>query len=90
MPTSELSRYCAYAAHDGAHGHEVEAEGFAAAAMTFVEVWRPAPDHGDEVTVIVRDQSSGEEQCFVVALGARELEPCEPVADRRPATAAAG
>lgn len=90
MPTSELSRYCAYAAHDGAHGHEVEAEGFAAAALTFVEVWHPAPDDGDEVTVIVRDQASGEQQCFVVDLGAGALEPCDSGSHRPQAAAAAG
>ena len=77
MPTSELTGYCAYAAHDGrAHGHAVEAEGFAEAALSFVEVWHPAPDDGHEVTVIVLDQASGEQQCFVVDLGAGELEPC--------------
>jgi hypothetical protein len=78
MPATARSRYCAYTAHDGrAHGHVVEAEGFAQAAMSFIEVWHPAPDDGHEVTVIVLDQGTGEQQCFVVDLGAGELEPCE-------------
>lgn len=85
MPTKGPSRYCAYAAHHGrAHGHAVEAEGFAQAAMTFVEVWHPEPDDEDgDLTVIVLDQESGEEQCFVVDLSAGWMEPCEQTAPRR-------
>ena len=78
MSMRKLSRYCAYAADDGrAHGHTLDAEGFAQAAMSFVEVWHPEPDDDGEVTVIVLDQASGEQQCFVVDLAAGEMEPCE-------------
>lgn len=78
MPTAAANRYCAWAAHDGrAHGHEVEARSFADAAAQFVEVWHPAADDGHAVRIIVREQASGEEQCFVVDLGAGELEACE-------------
>ena len=73
-----LTRYCAYAAHEGgSHGHAVEAESFAEAALAFVEVWHPEPDDGDKVTVIVLDQATGEQQCFVVGLSAGEAEPCD-------------
>ena len=75
--TAALARFCAYAAHDGAgHGHTVEAESFAEAAIAFAEVWHPAPDDGNEVRVIVLDQDSGEQQCYVVDLAAGEVEPC--------------
>jgi hypothetical protein len=83
MPKSALPRYCAYAAQEGrAHGHVVEAAGFADAAMQFVDVWHPQPDDGDEVRVIVRDQASGEEQCFRIDLSLGETEPCEQQDDR--------
>jgi hypothetical protein len=72
-----LVRYCAYAAAEGgSHGHHVEAASFAEAALQFVEVWHPEPDADSHVTVIVCDQESGEQQCFVVDLSAREVEPC--------------
>lgn len=73
-----LTRYCAWAAHEGAgHGHVVRAQGFADAALQFVEVWHPRPDDGDLVTVMVLDQESGEQQCFVVDLSADAVQPCE-------------
>ena len=73
MPTRALNRYCAWAADAGrGHGHTVEAEGFAQAAMSFVEVWHPAPDDEGEVSVVVLDQASGEQQCFVIDLRASD------------------
>ena len=78
MSMRKLTRYCAYAADDGrAHGHTVDAEGFAQAAMSFVEVWHPEPDAEGEVTVIVVEQDSGEQQCFVVDVSVGQLEPCD-------------
>lgn len=79
MPeTAALLRFCAYAAHDGrGHVHAVAAEGFAEAAMQFVEVWHPQPDDGEQVTIIVLEQESGEQQCYRVDLAGGELEPCD-------------
>lgn len=72
------SSFCAFAVHDGrAHDHAVEAESFTDAALQFVEVWRPEPDEGEAVRIVVRDQASGEEQCFVVELGLADVQPCE-------------
>ncbi|HEY9219070.1 MAG TPA: DUF5961 family protein [Phenylobacterium sp.] len=78
MPDSTaLPRFCAYAVNDGrSHGHSVEAQSFAEAAMAFAEVWHPEPDDAGEVTVIVLDQESGEQQCYVVDLAHGEVEPC--------------
>lgn len=89
MPTTELARYCAYAADDQrAHGHAVEAASFADAALQFVEVWHREPDDDRTVRIIVLDEASGEQQCFVVELDGAAAHACEPEADVRLAASA--
>ena len=48
------------------------------AAMIFAAHWLPLPlaDHDGEVSVIVRDGETGEEQCFTVHLDSGDAEPC--------------
>jgi hypothetical protein len=49
---------------------------FEDAALAYVEEWRPAPDDGDEVSVIVEDARTGERQCFRIDLGTGAAAPC--------------
>lgn len=71
-------RFCAYAVSEGpSRVHDApEAEDFAEAALLFTEVWHPAPDEDGEVSIIVIDRETGEQQCFTVDLGAGEAAPC--------------
>jgi hypothetical protein len=56
-------------------GHLVrEAEDFHEAAVAFAEDW--ATEEAGDLSVIVKDCETGEEQCFVVHLGEGEAEPC--------------
>lgn len=71
MPKTVLSPYCAYALDDRTHGHVVEAASFAEAALQFIEVWHPHPDD-EEVRVVVLDQVTGDQQCFVIELAGDE------------------
>jgi hypothetical protein len=82
MTTPPTDRaYCVHALHDTRdHAREVRGQSFEAAALAFVEDWHPAPDDdmegGGDVSLIVRDQQTGREQCFRVDLGAGEAAPC--------------
>lgn len=60
--------------HDRHSGHVVaDADDFHEAALAFAERWSDAePD----LSVIVKDCETGEEQCFVVRLDEDEAEPC--------------
>jgi hypothetical protein len=77
MPTAP-HRYCVHAAHDGpGAAHRVEGRSFEDAAMTFVEIWSPAPDTDGEVSVIVREAEGGREQCFRIDLSSGDAAPCD-------------
>ena len=69
--------YCVHAMHDTAnHAHEVHGASFEEAALAFVEDWHPAPDGGGDVSLIVRDQQTGREQCFRIDLETGDTAPC--------------
>jgi hypothetical protein len=72
------SRFVAHARGEPRHSEHVvpEAASFEDAALRFTEHWSPAPDADGEVSVIVTDYATGEQQCFVVDLDAGEAEPC--------------
>ena len=68
-------RFYAHNRDDGRHsGHVVDGEDFHDAALLFAEQWAAADPA--EVSVIVKDCESGEEQCFVVHLDEGDAEPC--------------
>jgi hypothetical protein len=67
-----MARFTVYAAQEGRHlSHIVEGESFEDAALAFTQMWGPAAD-GDEGGVRLRvvDRDSGDQQCFLVDLGA--------------------
>lgn len=74
----EPSRFCAFAAHDPRpHLHHLpEAESFAEAAIMFTEIWRPEPEPDGDVSVVVIDEHTGEEQCFRIDLSSGDPRPC--------------
>jgi hypothetical protein len=67
--------YCVHAVHDK-RAHEVQGASFEEAALAFIEDWHPAPDDEGDVSLVVRDQLTGREQCFRIDLGAGEVAPC--------------
>lgn len=79
QPASDPSSRRFYAHDRGVgrgSGHVVEGAGdFHDAAILFAETWAPA-DPAGEVSVIVKDCDSGEEQCFIVHLDEGEADPC--------------
>ena len=76
--TPSPSRFVAHARGEPRHSeHRVpEAASFEDAALRFTEHWSPAPDAQGEVSIIVTECTTGEQQCFVVDLDAGEAAPC--------------
>lgn len=72
----EIQTYRVHAHDDRSHGHAVEAASFEDAAITFVEMWRPPVDAGNEVSVIVREADSGLELCYRIDLDSGDAAPC--------------
>lgn len=69
--------YRVHALHDTRdHAHEVQGPSFEAAALAFVEDWHPQPDDDGDVSLVVRDQQTGREQCFRIDLDTGETAPC--------------
>jgi hypothetical protein len=58
-------------------GRLVEGASFLDAALSFVEVYHPAPDADDEVSLTVEDCATGERQCFRIDLDTGRAEPCD-------------
>lgn len=75
MPTTDRA-YCVHALHDARHAHEVKGDSFEAAALAFVEDWHPAADDEGDVSLIVRDQETGREQCFHIDIDTGAAAPC--------------
>ncbi len=74
---TDTRAYCVHAMHDArGHAHEVHGPSFEAAALAFVEDWHPAADDEGDVSLIVRDQQTGREQCFRIDIGTGETAPC--------------
>jgi hypothetical protein len=59
------------------HGRRLDAAGFEAAALAFVEAYHPGPDVEDTVSLIVEDSATGERQCFRIDLETGAAGPCE-------------
>ncbi len=78
MPNPSSDRaFRVHALHEARdHAHEVHSDSFEAAALAFVEDWHPAPDDEGDVSVLVRDQATGREQCFRIDVGTGETAPC--------------
>jgi hypothetical protein len=72
----EIQIYRVHARDDRSHGHAVEAASFEDAAITFVEMWSPPVDAGNEVSVIVREADSGLELCYRIDLDSGDAAPC--------------
>jgi hypothetical protein len=69
--------FCVRVLHEArSHAHEVQGASFEEAALAFVEDWHPAPDDEGDVSLVVRDQLTGREQCFRIDIGAGEVAPC--------------
>ena len=58
------------------NGHVVAEATFEAAAAAYVEDFPLAPDHGPEISLVVRDIESGREHCFRIDLETGETSPC--------------
>lgn len=73
-----MARFTVYAAQEGRHSsHIVEGESFEDAALAFTQMYRPSAEEdaaGVRLRVVERD--SGEQQCFVVDLGAPDQIAC--------------
>ena len=77
MP-STLRRFAVHAAHESRdHGHHVEGDSFEEAAVAFVETWHPGADAEGDVSVIVREDESGHEQCFRIDVETGATNPCD-------------
>ena len=69
--------FCVHALDDTRnHAHEVRGASFEEAALAFVEDWHPRPDEEGDVSLIVRDQQTGREQCFRIDLDSGQAAPC--------------
>lgn len=71
------SRYYAHARDEGRHRKHLvpQATSLQEAALIFAEHWT-ASDPAAEVSIIVEDADTGEQQCFMIDLGSGEAEPC--------------
>lgn len=76
MPT-EPSRFTVRARHlHGHHARTMDEPSPEAAAAAYLEAFAHDPDEDDAVSVIVRDETTGREQCFRVDLATGATEPC--------------
>ena len=70
-------RFSVYARHAGPHHARIVHEpSFEAAAVAYVEDLAIAPEHGEEISVIVRDLDTHHEHCFRVDLETGETASC--------------
>ena len=76
---SSPHRFVAHARGEPRHSEHVVpgAAGFEDAALRFTEHWSPAPDNKGEVSIIVTDRTTGQQQCFVVDLDGGDAAPCD-------------
>ena len=61
---------------EAGHDHLVAETSFEAAVIAYAEDFPLSPDHGSEISVIVRDVESGREHCFRIDLETGETTPC--------------
>lgn len=73
-----MRQFCVHArGEDGRRGHLVEEKSFEAAAVAFVELWRPPVDGDGDVSVLVTDVESGVEHCFSLDTESGAAAPCD-------------
>jgi len=71
-------RFCVHGVVEApSRGELVDGLNFEDAALAFVEVRHLEPDGGDEVSLMVADCETGEQQCFKVDLATGEAAPCD-------------
>lgn len=76
-PEPETRRFTVRARHlHGGHARAVQEPTAEAAAVAFLEDFGHDPDDDDAVSLIVRDEATGREQCFQVDLTTGRTEPC--------------
>ena len=60
----------------GHHARSLDEPSPEAAAVAYLEEFAHDPDEDEAVSVIVRDEDTGREQCFRVDLATGETAPC--------------
>lgn len=76
-PDAETRRFTVRARHlHGGHARAVEEPTAEAAAVAFLEDFGHDADEDEAVSLIVRDEATGREQCFRVDLATGETAPC--------------
>lgn len=76
MP-ADTPRFTVRARHlHGHHARAVDEPTAEAAALAFLEDFGHDPDEDEAVSLIVRDEATGREQCFRVDLATGETAPC--------------
>ena len=78
MPTPANDReFSVHARHvDSHHARVVSARSFEAAAVAYVEDLHDLTGDAEEISVIVRELSTGHEHCFRIDVGTGDAEPC--------------
>lgn len=73
----EQRQFSVHARHvDRHHARVLEETSFEAAAVAYVEDFRPPVDDDNEISVIVRDIGTGHEHCFRIDLDSGDAAPC--------------
>jgi len=77
LANAPLHRFTVRALHlHGGHARVVEELTAEAAAVAYLEDFGHDPDDEDTVSLIVRDDATGREQCFQADLATGRTEPC--------------
>lgn len=70
-------QFSVHARHiDHHHARMVDEPSFEAAAVAYVEDFHPPMTDGNEISVIVRDMTTGHQHCFRIDLESGEASPC--------------
>ena len=70
-------QFSVHARHvDRQHSRLVDEGSFEAAAVAYVEDFHPPVDDGSEISVIVREVTTGHQHCFRIDLESGETSPC--------------
>lgn len=77
MSLHEIRTFIVHPVDDARRGaHRITGVSFEDAAMSFIEIWHPAPDADGEVSVIVQEDDTGRRHCFRIDLGSGVAGPC--------------
>jgi len=77
MPNAAADRTFSVHARHVEHVRILSEPSFEAAAVAYVEDLHELAGDGEEISVIVREVSTGHEHCFRVDLGSGDAEPCD-------------